>query len=49
MQENENFRLFAYRRTLAALGIVQASLALLSFAQVFRVKICQADAFISVF
>ncbi len=36
---NENFALFAYRLTLAALGIAQASLALLSFAQAFRVKI----------
>ena len=40
MIENENFRSFAYWRTLAALGIVQASLTLLSFAQAFRVKIC---------
>lgn len=40
MIENENFRLFAYRRTLAALGIAQACLALLSLAQDFHVKIC---------
>ena len=40
MIENENFRSFASWRTLAALGIVQASLTLLSFAQAFRVKIC---------
>ena len=46
MIEKENFRSFAYRRTLAALGIAQTSLALLSFAQAFRVKICQAGVFI---
>ena len=40
MIENEKFRLFAFLRSLAALGIVQASLTLRSFAQAFRVKIC---------
>ena len=40
MTKNENFRSFAFWRSLAALGKVQACLTLRSFAQAFRVKIC---------